>query len=240
MTRIRALRSAARRCSASGSVATHSADAPAVERGLRDVDRSVPVALRLDDGPELGPARRHGAASRRSGESAPRSRVKHDRSTPSIVRDPTGWGALLDLRLAGARETCRCPRRRCRRRSRRRRAASRSRAPPRMQSLPLPPRSVSTPALPMISSAAPVPVNVPDTIRTVERFSAAQAAGLSWFAVGAPADGVSARLAGTTFVAVIATPSERATAARASATRAECVARGINPSPRETAASSAA
>ena len=37
-----------------------------LERGLRDVDRAVPVALGLDDGPELCALRPHAGASRRS------------------------------------------------------------------------------------------------------------------------------------------------------------------------------
>ena len=89
------------------------------ERGAADVDRAVPVAVRLDDRPELG--------ALESAEQRPD--VPPDRTQ---VDDQIGARHAPDARATGSgsrrwRGTCPCPGRRCRRRCRRRRAACRCR-----------------------------------------------------------------------------------------------------------------
>ena len=81
ITTMRALRSAARRWSASGKRRHAERGRARFERRLRDVDGAMAVSLRLHDRPKLGTRRRRAAASPRSCRIAPRSRVKHDRST---------------------------------------------------------------------------------------------------------------------------------------------------------------
>ena len=93
MTRMRALRSAARRCERLGQRRDAERGRTAVERGFRDVDRAVPVALGLDDRPQLGAL---GRAQQRRGVPPDRPEVEGEARPLHAVQSTGVWVVAVE------------------------------------------------------------------------------------------------------------------------------------------------